>query len=64
MSHLLMLGKSVISGSNKFQDEDADDDMMNIDWPEDSVDKAKLIRLKAQSMTRYVEAVSSSFITG
>ncbi|KAA3462932.1 F420-non-reducing hydrogenase subunit G [Gossypium australe] len=64
MSHLLMLGKSVISGSNKVQDEDADGDMMNIDWPEDSVEKAKLIRLKAQSMTGYVEAVSSSFITG
>ncbi|MBA0655208.1 hypothetical protein Goklo_007715 [Gossypium klotzschianum] len=64
MSHLLMLGKSVISGSNKVQDEDADGDMMNFDWPEDSVEKAKLIRLKAQSMTGYVEAVSSSFITG
>ncbi|XP_038996310.1 uncharacterized protein LOC120120850 [Hibiscus syriacus] len=64
MSHLLMLGKSVISGSNKLQDEDADGNMMHIDWPEDSVEKAKLIRLKARSMTGYVEAVTSSFITG
>ena len=64
VSQLLMLGKSVISSSNKIQDEDPDDDMMNINWPEDSVEKAKLIRVKAQSMTGYVEAVSSSFITG
>ncbi|XVE93300.1 hypothetical protein REPUB_Repub01dG0179100 [Reevesia pubescens] len=64
MSQLLMLGKSVISTANNVQDEDADDDMLNIDWPEDPVEKAKLIRVKAQSMTGYVEAVSSSFITG
>ncbi|XP_022763326.1 uncharacterized protein LOC111308906 isoform X2 [Durio zibethinus] len=64
VSQLLMLGKSVISGANKVQDEDADGDMMNIDWPEDSIEKAKLIRVKAQSMTGYMEAVSSSFITG
>ncbi|XP_038997139.1 uncharacterized protein LOC120121948 isoform X1 [Hibiscus syriacus] len=64
MSHLLLLGKSVISSSNRVQDEDADSDTMNIEWPEDSVEKAKLIRLKAQSMTGNVEAVTSSFITG
>ncbi|OMP01575.1 hypothetical protein COLO4_11733 [Corchorus olitorius] len=64
VSQLLMLGKSVISSANKVQDEDADGDMLNIDWPEDSIEKAKLIRVKAQSMTGYVEAVSSSFITG
>ncbi|XVF01188.1 hypothetical protein REPUB_Repub04eG0067000 [Reevesia pubescens] len=62
VSQLLMLGKSVISSSNKVQDEDAD--MVNIDWPEDSIEKAKLIRVKAQSMTGYVEAVSGSFISG
>ncbi|XP_038706988.1 uncharacterized protein LOC120002338 [Tripterygium wilfordii] len=39
-------------------------DMMNIDWPADSVEKAKIIRTKAQTITSYVEAVSSSFITG
>ncbi|XWS54850.1 hypothetical protein CRYUN_Cryun10bG0125000 [Craigia yunnanensis] len=64
VSQLLMLGKSVITSANKVQDEDPDGDMMNIDWPEDSVEKAKSIRVKAQSMTGYVEAVSSSFITG
>ncbi|KAK8636416.1 hypothetical protein V6N13_124162 [Hibiscus sabdariffa] len=64
MSHLLMLGKSVISSSNKVQDEDADGDMMSIDWPEDAVEKAKVIRQKARSMTGYVEAVTGSFITG
>ncbi|XP_021287285.1 uncharacterized protein LOC110418786 [Herrania umbratica] len=64
VSQLLMLGKSIISSANKVQDEDADGDMLNIDWPEDSIEKAKLIRVKAQSMIGYVEAVSSSFITG
>ena len=64
VSQLLMLGKSVISGANKDQEEDANADVVNIDWPEDSVEKAKIIRSKAQSMTGYVEAVSNSFITG
>lgn len=63
VSQLLILGKSVISGANKIQ-EDADTDLVNIDWPEDSVEKAKIIRSKAQSMTGYVEAVANSFITG
>ncbi|KAF3435679.1 hypothetical protein FNV43_RR22770 [Rhamnella rubrinervis] len=63
VSHLMILGKSVISSANKIQ-EDADTDLVNIDWPEDSVEKAKIIRSKAQSMTGYVEAVSNSFITG
>ncbi|PON56991.1 BAT2 domain protein [Parasponia andersonii] len=66
VSQLLMLGKSIISGANKVQEgADADDDdLLNIDWPEDSVEKAKIIRSKAQSMTVYLEAVSNSFITG
>ncbi|XVE66894.1 hypothetical protein DITRI_Ditri08aG0116600 [Diplodiscus trichospermus] len=64
VSQLLMLGKSVISSANKVQDKNPDGDMMNIDWPEDSVEKAKLIRVKAQSMTGFLEAVSSSFSTG
>lgn len=66
VSQLLMLGKSIISGANKTQEEgaDDDDDMFNIKWPEDSVEKAKIIRSKAQSMTGYLEAVSNSFITG
>ncbi|MBA0549602.1 hypothetical protein Golob_020624, partial [Gossypium lobatum] len=53
VSHLLMLGKSVISSGNKVRVEDPDDDdgddIMNIGWPEDPVEKAKLIRVKAQS---------------
>lgn len=63
VSQLLLLGKSIISNANKVE-EDADEDMMNIEWPEDSVEKAKIIRTKAQSMTGNVEAVSNSFITG
>ncbi|XVF39232.1 hypothetical protein PTKIN_Ptkin01aG0019300 [Pterospermum kingtungense] len=55
--------ESVISSANKVkEEEDADSDMMNIEWPGDSLEKAKLIRAKAQSMTGYVEAVSISFI--
>ena len=64
VSQLLMLGKSILSNAGKVQDEDADEGIANIDWPEDSVEKAKIIRSKAQSMTGYVEAVSNSFITG
>ncbi|XP_058080815.1 uncharacterized protein LOC131228983 [Magnolia sinica] len=64
VSQLLMLGKSVISSANKLQNEDAEEDSMKIDWPEDPVSKAKIIRAKAQSMTGDVEAVSNSFITG
>ncbi|CAK9150814.1 unnamed protein product [Ilex paraguariensis] len=60
VSQLLMLGKSIISNANKVEDQD----MLNIDWPGDSVEKAKIIRTKAQSMTGNVEAVSNSFITG
>ncbi|PRQ23275.1 hypothetical protein RchiOBHm_Chr6g0259571 [Rosa chinensis] len=64
VSQLLMLGKAIISNANKAQAEDVDADLGNIDWPEDSVEKAKIIRSKALAMTGYVEAVSSSFITG
>lgn len=64
VSQLLMLGKSVMSSANNAQDNDSDDDIVNIDWPEDSVEKAKIIRIRAQSMTENVQAVSNSFITG
>ena len=64
VSQLLMLGKSILSNASKVQDEVADEDIATIDWPEDSVEKAKIIRTKAQPMTGYVEAVSNSFITG
>ncbi|KAI8026466.1 hypothetical protein LOK49_LG02G03542 [Camellia lanceoleosa] len=64
VSQLLMLGKSVISNANKGQDKDVDEDMLEINWPEDSVEKAKIIRTRAQSMTGNVEAVCNSFVTG
>ncbi|KAG2298139.1 hypothetical protein Bca52824_034611 [Brassica carinata] len=62
VTHLLILGKSMISHANKVQDEDTD--ALKIEWPEDPTEKAKLIRGKAESMAGYVEAVSNSFITG
>ncbi|KAL2512195.1 hypothetical protein Adt_17795 [Abeliophyllum distichum] len=64
MTQLLVLGKSVISNANKIQDPEIDEETEKIDWPEDSVEKAKIIRTKVQSMTVNVEAVSKSFITG
>lgn len=64
VTHLLMLGKSIISSTNKIENENADDDILKINWPEEPVEKAKVIRTKAQIMTGYVEAVSNSFITG
>lgn len=64
VSQLLMLGKSVMSQASNSQDNDSDDDIVKIDWPEDSIEKAKIIRVRAQSMTENVEAVSNSFVTG
>ncbi|EOA30360.1 hypothetical protein CARUB_v10013481mg [Capsella rubella] len=62
VTHLLILGKSMISHANKVQDEDSE--ALKIDWPEDPTEKANLIKGKAESMAGYVEAVSNSFITG
>ncbi|KAF5787031.1 hypothetical protein HanRHA438_Chr10g0460791 [Helianthus annuus] len=68
VSQLLNLGKSVIHNANKAQDAAAaaadDEDILNIDWPEDSIEKAKTMRMKTQSMTGYLEAVAISFVTG
>ncbi|XP_021855081.2 uncharacterized protein [Spinacia oleracea] len=64
VSQLLLLGKSMISVANKNQEENVDENMIKIDWPEDSLEKAKIIRSKAQSITESMEAVSNSFITG
>ncbi|XP_043713663.1 uncharacterized protein LOC122662159 [Telopea speciosissima] len=64
VSQLLMLGKSVISNSSKAQSEDEDPETVKIDWPDDSLAKAKIIRLRAQSMTGDIEAVFDSFTTG
>ncbi|KAI8554396.1 hypothetical protein RHMOL_Rhmol05G0095500 [Rhododendron molle] len=64
VSQLLMLAKSITSNANKAQDEDVDENMVHMDWPEDSIEKAKIIRTRAQSMTGNVEAVCNSFITG
>ncbi|XP_058215050.1 uncharacterized protein LOC131326322 [Rhododendron vialii] len=64
VSQLLMLAKSITSNANKAQDEDVDENIVHMDWPEDSIEKAKIIRTRAQSMTGNVEAVCNSFITG
>ncbi|KAK6159397.1 hypothetical protein DH2020_006711 [Rehmannia glutinosa] len=63
ITQILMLGKSIISNANKVQNQEIEE-TMKIDWPEDSVEKAKIIRTKAQSMTGNLEAVFNSFITG
>lgn len=64
VTQLLMIGKSIISNANRDQDPNADEEIEKIDWPEDSVEKAKIVRIKAQRMSGIVEAVSNSFITG
>ncbi|MCL7041911.1 hypothetical protein MKW94_016502, partial [Papaver nudicaule] len=61
VTQLFMLGKSIISSANKAQETAQEE--MKIEWPEDSVERAKLIRSKAQSMAGDVELVSNSFIT-
>ncbi|XP_076926078.1 uncharacterized protein LOC143589117 [Bidens hawaiensis] len=63
LSQLLILGKSVIYNANKAHDPVNDEDMVKIEWPEDSVEKAKTLRMKVESMTGYLEAVAVSFVT-
>ncbi|KAF7840887.1 uncharacterized protein G2W53_003185 [Senna tora] len=64
VSQLLIFGKSIISTANNTEDEDTEEEWVKIEWPEDVVAKAKIIRVNAQTMTGYVEAISNSFITG
>ncbi|XP_073125325.1 uncharacterized protein [Henckelia pumila] len=64
VTQLLMLGKSIISNANKLQDQEISEEMVKIDWPEDSVERAKIIRMRTESMTENIEAVSHSFVTG
>lgn len=64
VSQLLIFGKSIISTANKANDEDDNEQTTNIEWPEDVLEKARMIRVNAQTMIGYVEAVSYSFITG
>ncbi|KAG6422644.1 hypothetical protein SASPL_113021 [Salvia splendens] len=61
VTQLLMLGKSIISEANKLEDQEIE---VKIDWPEDFVERAKIIRSKAQSVTENMEAVYNGFITG
>lgn len=63
VSQLLLLGKSVISASSKPKNEDDENDV-KIEWPEDPISKAKIIRWKAQSISVDIEKVSASFATG
>ncbi|KAH9296751.1 hypothetical protein KI387_028433 [Taxus chinensis] len=64
ISQLLLLGKSVLSASSKAQGDNVMEGSLRIDWPDDYILKAKLIRSKAQSMASEIEAVSNSFTTG
>ncbi|KAE8805794.1 hypothetical protein D1007_18143 [Hordeum vulgare] len=62
VSQLLVLGKSVISSANKSSDED--ENGVKIDWPEDLISKAEIIRWRAQSIAVDIEKVATSFATG
>lgn len=62
VSQLLVLGKSIVSAANKSKTED--ENSIQIDWPEDPIGKAKIIRCKAQSISMDMEKVSASFATG
>ncbi|RLN18016.1 uncharacterized protein C2845_PM02G04660 [Panicum miliaceum] len=64
VSQFLVLGKSVISATNKSKNEEDDENEVKIDWPEDPISKAKIIRWKAQSISVDMEKVSTSFGTG
>ncbi|KAL2631633.1 hypothetical protein R1flu_016319 [Riccia fluitans] len=62
LSHLLVLGKSVLTSTadSGHKIDNADD----FNWPEDCVGKASLISARARAMAGDIEAVSESFITG
>ncbi|KAL6522615.1 hypothetical protein OROMI_031573 [Orobanche minor] len=62
VTQVLMLGRSIVSNATKVGNQDIEE--TKIDWPEDSVEKAMIIRTKAHSMTGNMEAVFNSFITG
>ncbi|XP_019165522.1 PREDICTED: uncharacterized protein LOC109161534 isoform X2 [Ipomoea nil] len=64
VTQLLMLGKSIISNANKALDQDANEKMVKFNWPEDSVEKAMIIRAKTQLIVGLLEAICSAFITG
>ncbi|KZV52639.1 hypothetical protein F511_07032 [Dorcoceras hygrometricum] len=64
VTQLLMLGKSIISNANKVPDQEIIEEMVKMDWPEDSVERAKIIRMRTESMTGNIEAVFHSFVTG
>ncbi|XP_073269547.1 uncharacterized protein [Primulina huaijiensis] len=64
LTQLLMLGKSIISNANKVQYQEISEETVKIDWPEDSLERAKIIRVRTESMTGNIEAVFHSFVTG
>ncbi|KAI4298417.1 hypothetical protein L6164_031980 [Bauhinia variegata] len=64
VSQQLTFAKSIISSANKTEDEDSNENKVNIEWPKDVVAKARIIRMNAQTMIGYVEAVSNSLIAG
>ncbi|XP_047332066.1 uncharacterized protein LOC124935692 [Impatiens glandulifera] len=64
VSQLLTLGKSIISNSSNIQEEDDGINTLNIEWPEDSAEKAMIVRTRAILATKNVESLCSSFITG
>lgn len=64
VTQLLMLGKSVIAISNKVPDQEIEEETVKIDWPEDCVERATIMRNTAQSIAGNMEAVFNSFVTG
>ena len=55
IAHLLLLGKLVLTSEKEEE---------GIEWPEDCVARAQVIKARAHAMTADIEAVSESFITG
>lgn len=62
LSHLLLLGKSVLTSTSDKSDKS--DDVEDLDWPEDCIGKASLISARARAMAGDIKAVSDSFVTG
>ncbi|CAM6100255.1 unnamed protein product [Calypogeia fissa] len=63
ISHLVILAKSVLTTSTEEADK-TNRVAKEVEWPQDSLGKAALIRSRARAMAGDIEAVSDSFITG
>lgn len=70
VARLLMLGRSIVynaknvSGKPVVHATDIDTDIVNIDWPVDYIDKAKIVKIRGKEINAYMDAVVNNFVAG